>query len=354
MKIALSAIAASILAGLSSASYAQSNLTLYGVADVSLVWQNHANPQGQSLLQMSNGAINHSRWGLTGGEDLGGGTKAFFKLESGFNPQDGTMTSNGVIFDRAAFVGLSGDYGKLSVGRQNTIFYNTMQVYDPLTVGVYYNTAWWYGTDQVRRSSSINYSKDFGPVTVALEYGVGGVPGSIATGSQIGAAISYAQNGFSIGSTYQQTKSSTGAGVQRLFGAGASYAIGPATLYAGYQNNHDLAGIGDAQLNIIGAPSGTADVARKDSGFFAGVSYQLTPRILLREAYYYDRIRDAMKTPGNNGVRWSVVSEAEYSFSKRTSVYTQVDFNHVSGAANVQLPGGNSQTEVAVGLRHWF
>jgi predicted porin len=186
MKIALSAIAASILAGLSSVSYAQSNLTLYGVADVSLVWQNHANPQGQSLLQMSNGAINHSRWGLTGGEDLGGGTKAFFKLESGFNPQDGTMASNGVIFDRAAFVGLSGDYGKLSVGRQNTIFYNTMQVYDPLTVGVYYNTAWWYGTDQVRRSSSINYSKDFGPVTVALEYGVGGVPGSIATGSQLG------------------------------------------------------------------------------------------------------------------------------------------------------------------------
>jgi len=354
MKIKRKMAMLSALAISSPFAHAQSSVTLYGLTDVSLVWQNHANPQGQSVLQMSNGAINHSRWGLTGTEDLGGGLSAFFKLESGFNTQDGTMSSSGVLFDRYAMVGLQSNYGTLSAGRMNTIFYNTMQAYDPLTVGDYNNTSWWYGTDQVRRSSSLNYSKTFGPVQVALGYGVGGVPGSVATGSQIGAALTFTQNSFAASAVYQQTKNASGSGLQRLFGVGASYTIGQATLFAGYQNNHDDAGIGDAQLNVISVPMGTANVARKDQGAFAGVSWQMTPAILLREAYYYDDIRDSMKTPGYDGVRWTLVSEAEYLFSKRTSVYAQVDYNHTSGAANLQLPGANNQTEVGVGFRHWF
>jgi predicted porin len=87
---------------------------------------------------------------------------------------------------------------------------------------------------------------------------------------------------------------------------------------------------------------------------FTGISWQATPSVLLREAYYYDDIHDAMKQSGNNGTRWTVVAEAEYFFSKRTSVYTQFDYNHTSGAASVQLPDSNNQTEYAVGLRHWF
>ncbi|MCP3721005.1 porin [Paraburkholderia sp. CNPSo 3281] len=354
MRFSSHLISVASIACLSSVAHAQSSVTLYGLADVSLVWANHANPEGQNSFQMSNGAINHSRWGLTGNEDLGGGLSAFFKLESGFNTQDGTLASPGVLFDRYAFVGLKSNYGTLSLGKQNTIFYNTFLPLDPLTVGDYYNTSWWYGTDQIRRPSSINYSADFGPVHLALAYGVGGVPGSIATGSQIGAAVTFTQGEFSASTVYQQTKNATGSGLQRIFGVAGSYAFGPATLYAGYQNNHDGAGIGNSQLNIAGAPLGNSNIARKDQGFFAGVSYQLTPAVLLREAYYYLNMHDTMNSPGNDGVRWTVVSEAEYSFSKRTSVYGQVDYNHTKGAANIQLPGANNQTEVAIGLRHWF
>ncbi|RQZ15014.1 porin [Burkholderia sp. Bp9017] len=355
MKIRMKNIAFAIAALMaSSLASAQSSVTLYGVVDASLVWRNHATPKGGDVVEMSNGAINHSRFGLLGNEDLGGGMSAIFRLESGFNPQDGSMASKNVIFDRYAYVGLKGHFGSLIAGNINTIFYNTMSNYDPLTVGNFYNTAWWFGTDSGKRPSAMYYEKELGPVRIGLSYGVGGVPGSVAQNSQFGGAIMYAGGSMTAGAVYQQTKAANYGGLQRIFGLGLTYAIGPATLYAGYQNNRDGTGIADTQLNIIGAPSGTADVKRRDQGFFAGVSYQLNPAVLLRQAYYYDNIHDAQKIAGNDGVRWALVSEAEYAFSKRTSVYGQVDYNHTSGAANVQLPGARNQTEVAIGLRHWF
>jgi predicted porin len=89
--------------------HAQSSVALYGVADASIVWQTHADAQGNDAVLMSNGAINHSHFGLLGNEDLGGGTSAFFQLESGLNLQDGTMAAPNTLFDRTAIVGLNPD-----------------------------------------------------------------------------------------------------------------------------------------------------------------------------------------------------------------------------------------------------
>jgi predicted porin len=40
---------------------------------------------GQKLYETSSGNVQGSRWGLRGTEDLGGGLKARFVLENGFN-----------------------------------------------------------------------------------------------------------------------------------------------------------------------------------------------------------------------------------------------------------------------------
>ncbi|MFX7140466.1 porin, partial [Acinetobacter baumannii] len=66
--------------------YAQSSVTLYGVADVGIEYlSNVPSPSGGSnLVRMSSGNMSTSRWGLRGTEDLGGGLKALFELESGF------------------------------------------------------------------------------------------------------------------------------------------------------------------------------------------------------------------------------------------------------------------------------
>ncbi|MGA7815976.1 porin, partial [Caballeronia sp.] len=114
-------IAAALLGVLASAAHAQSSVTLYGLLDVGVTYTNSQVTVngGHSNVQLVSGPVDGSRWGLRGAEDLGGGLKAIFTLESGFNLNDGTLAYNGREFGRQAFVGLSSvDYGALTLGRQ--------------------------------------------------------------------------------------------------------------------------------------------------------------------------------------------------------------------------------------------
>src|ERR1700730_17179701 len=89
-----------------SAAHSQSSVTLYGLIDA-------------GLFQAASGTINGSRFGLRGAEDLGGGLKAIFVLENGFNVQNGKLGQNSRMFGRQAFVGLSSSqFGTVTLGRQ--------------------------------------------------------------------------------------------------------------------------------------------------------------------------------------------------------------------------------------------
>jgi predicted porin len=127
-----SLVALSVLAA-SGAVMAQSSVSLYGIADAFVgskqttgISLNNAGSmvtaeQRQSVLD--SGGLNGSRWGLKGAEDLGGGLKANFVLESGFDISNGAST--GTLFGRQAFVGLSSrDLGALSLGRQYGAYEN--------------------------------------------------------------------------------------------------------------------------------------------------------------------------------------------------------------------------------------
>ena len=60
-----------------------------------------------------------SRWGLKGQEDLGGGLKAIFQLENGFDVGTGQLGQGGREFGRQAFVGVTGNsWGTVTLGRQ--------------------------------------------------------------------------------------------------------------------------------------------------------------------------------------------------------------------------------------------
>jgi predicted porin len=114
MKKSLVALAA--LAAIGAAS-AQSTVTLYGVVDVNV---NSTKQRGVSLTSMSSGGLNGSRWGLRGTEDLGGGLKGIFRLESGFTTDDGFMAQGNRLFGRHATVGLEGGFGSVRLGRTLT------------------------------------------------------------------------------------------------------------------------------------------------------------------------------------------------------------------------------------------
>ena len=73
----------------------------------------------RSLYQFGDGVAQGSRWGLRGAEDLGGGLKAIFKLENGFNIGNGALGKSGAEFGRQAYVGLTQNgVGSLTLGRQ--------------------------------------------------------------------------------------------------------------------------------------------------------------------------------------------------------------------------------------------
>lgn len=109
-----STLAAGLAVGLSASALAQSNVTVYGRIDMGLEMVQRS---GGDAPSDSSGRMftDTSYWGLRGSEDMGDGMKAYFKLESGFNPNDGR---GGAIFNRESYLGLSGRLGSLQAGHQ--------------------------------------------------------------------------------------------------------------------------------------------------------------------------------------------------------------------------------------------
>ena len=71
----------------------KSSVTLYGVVDDAFTYV--SNQRGHSNFYLSQGNLQASKFGLLGAEDIGGGTKAIFRLESGFNSLTGAQSSAG-------------------------------------------------------------------------------------------------------------------------------------------------------------------------------------------------------------------------------------------------------------------
>ncbi len=106
-----SLLAVAVAAALPAAAFAQSNVTLSGIVKA-----------GIANTKMSNGAVNgsgtslddgSSRFIISGSEDLGGGLKGIFMVDTRFRPDTGT----GTLASGNAFVGLAGGFGTIRIGR---------------------------------------------------------------------------------------------------------------------------------------------------------------------------------------------------------------------------------------------
>lgn len=120
----------------SKAATAQSNLTIYGVADAGIVSERGG--AAGNITKVSSGVASASRLGFRGSEDLGGGVSALFVLEAGISIDTGALASSSQAFNRQSFVGLkSRESGSLTIGRQYTLTYNALgQVGDPFGSGM--------------------------------------------------------------------------------------------------------------------------------------------------------------------------------------------------------------------------
>jgi len=194
----------------SGAALAQSSVTLYGIVESGFIYTN--NQKGGAAVQSTTGQTNTSRWGMTGAEDLGGGYKAIFTLENGFDTSTGKLGQNGREFGRASFVGLATPLGTITAGRQ----------YEPLSqyVGALSSAIKWAGwtgahpgdvdnmQSTIRFDNSIQYaSPNFYGISFKAMYALGGQPGSFTS--------------------------------QRAMSFGVGYKVGSLTLAAGYLNMND-------------------------------------------------------------------------------------------------------------------
>jgi predicted porin len=123
-------IAAGVVAAFAAPAMAQ-NVTVYGNIEMGPI---SVDSGTTSTTYIGNGVVNSSRLGFKGTEDLGGGLKAFFRLESGLKPETGSIggtktgtlqggssttvsVGNSNFFDRGAEIGLSGAFGTVKLGK---------------------------------------------------------------------------------------------------------------------------------------------------------------------------------------------------------------------------------------------
>lgn len=399
MKILKTTAAIMAIGAFSGAAHAQSSVTLYGIADGGILFNN--NVKGAKLYALS--SANSSRWGLQGVEDLGGGLKAIFDIENGYTLGTGALSQGGLEFGRKSYVGLkSNTYGTVTLGRQYSASNDATATFasgaDWAASGLGYGTRAG-DVDNVdtsnRIQNAIKYqSPNYHGLSAAVLYSLGGQAGQFSRNEVTDVGVWYANGPVKLGASYDFTKDPyyatfgdqgnsssptsaaagannnmpsrifggyASAGSQQIITAGGSYAVGPATIALLYSNT---------QFQNLGSVNAVGSYGTKYNGGTAtfntgelNVKYAVTPSLTLAGAYIYthnggaDNVGSAKYNQVNLGVL--------YFLSKRTSLYATGFYETASGTdstgkqAVADLIGStyssnSRQLATIVGITHRF
>ncbi len=295
--------------GLVAAANAQSSVSLYGVMDLALGHVTGSKSQLYGVSPQTNGV---SRLGLRGSEDLGGGYRAAFNLESEIRPDDGTgaATGGGINFARAANVTLASPVGSFKMGRTLTPSYYAFSSWE-LTSGANYNVVnsqFGYTGQAIRQNAEFSYTT---PEFAGLQAAVAHVLAANNNGvSKDDVNLIYRSGPVAAALSYNKL-SNTG----KNLALGGSYDFGSFRVAGSYQ---DARGAGKGQGYTLGV--------RVPVGLFSLGA---------------DLARDTDK----GDTDWLL--EARYFLSKRTFVYAAQISN---GAGKVAKTVNTS----VLGLRHDF
>ncbi|MBV8249040.1 MAG: porin [Comamonas sp.] len=332
-RIALAALA---VMGATTA-MAQSSVTLYGRINTTV---EHQKLGDQSTTGLVN---NSSRFGFRGTEDLGGGLKAGFVLESGFNSATGAAAST--FFGRQSEVNLSGNFGMVRLGNffPESYFasadYVSMHNHDtgPSSDALYYDPVWF---GKLGTANKIAYRTP----TMAGFWAEGAMSmheKAAGTNNKNGydLAANYNTGPLHLGAGYSSADSNWQASLRGL------YTIGQFTLGAYYQRNKDA-----NQL----APGGLGSRNNfRLSGMYALGASEF--HVNVGHANSWSNASDSAATQWTLGYN--------YNLSKRTKVYTyytrinnQSNANYTASGAFSSLASGPGKdfSSFAVGVRHAF
>ena len=351
MKHSLIAFAA--LAAFSNLAAAQSSVTIYGKVDLGLVLDS-GNAAGKSV-RISSGVSGGSRLGFKGVEDLGGGYKASFQIETGFcadsaapvvttvpvkNSSGATIgttttsvpnfcTANNQFMGRQAHGDLSGAFGAISAGRVYSLGYQNLSAIDPFGAGYAGRVNNIVDASATRLNNAVQYrTPNFGGFTGAIEASLGETTGNWKASREVGASGVYAKGPAYAGLAYYAVNNANGQDqARRNWLLGGSYDFGVARLH-GLVQKSDGSPTGAAKLDVV--------------EWMLGTSVPLASGTLM--ASYVHRDDRSVKDQDANqvGVGYN------YPLSKRTSMYAA--FAHIVDRHGAPFLVGN-QTDTGTGSK---
>lgn len=361
--------AAVALTAASPGAWAQSDtVQVYGSVAVAISHRNHQTGN-KNATEMTNSQLFNSYIGFRGSEDLGGGMTAQFRLESALQPDLGvagaTVAGSAKFFNRQSYVGLGApQLGTLTLGRQ---FHagveravQTLDVYN-LAGSSLFSTPLAvlggnrYAGNDSRVDNSIKYrinlplGMTFG-VSAGLGEQVGHSGGSSWSVDLARTTPAYAVGAYAINYRSPNTIATTGERPSyQVWGIGGNANVGFGRLYLHYMNNE------------ADRPTATgATTINRVAVVGLRVPLGLTT---IRAAWTHDQAKGLNGVAGRNGTKDTLVTSAEYAFSKRTSVHAAYFLNRykngyrldpVNLAALGRDPNASSVGMVSVGMRHDF
>ncbi|GAB3243951.1 porin [Chitinimonas naiadis] len=218
-KLIALAVSAAVMAPAAFA--AENQVTLYGQMNLAL--QATKTPGGSDQFGVGNLS---SRVGFKGQEDLGGGSLAFFQIETGVAPDDASQSR---WASREGWLGLKGDFGSIKLGRGKSLYTLATEEFDP----------WYQDQSLGLTANSINYRVDntiryefaSGPWSAGLENSFGenkNTPASTRATNALGASAKYTGESFFVVGAVDSYKAKTGPQQKRYY-LGGSVALGSFT-----------------------------------------------------------------------------------------------------------------------------
>jgi len=394
-----SLIALAVLGALSGAASAQSSVTLYGIFDIGLQWnesgKNRTVTGGpttysqESVWGIDGGYQSGNRFGLRGSEALGKNWAAVFTVEGGFDSSTGTLQQGGRVFGRQSWAGLQHTafgtvaFGRIAAPSSGTGAFDLWGNVDPFQTGwgqaslgatfipsstlrednaVIWASPSWAGfkfaaaysanvdgaetAPQGSNSSIMNLGANWtwGPLFLAATYDV----------------VGYADAGSA-------GRPGAGNPDQKMLQVGGYFDFKFLKVHAAYadQNNistvQTLAGVGSAAAGFV--PVGIGNF--NNTAYMLGVTVPLFGGSLLA-SYQYSDASNIINTAGaqfepdysNWGIGYS------YPFSRRTNMYVGYAQREWDGRITATAAAGGGtlnymsqafdKSQFAVGIRHLF
>ena len=383
-------IIALAVAGLAStAAFAQSNVQIYGIVDAAVAYVN--NSQGRDGMAVQSGVLAGNRLGFKGTEDLGNGLKAVFLLEQGFSLDDGMNASTtGQTFQRQAWAGLSSGAGTLTLGRQYAPGYGAFLKHDALagalvSAGMTLNAASGNtiaGNSNARWNNSIKYATPvMGGFQAEAIYRAGEASNDMASNEGYGLGLAYAGGPVAVNYVFHHTDGSAQ-------GSDAGLTVAqwgnPTPATGAIRDEHFIGATFDAKVMKIMATAQFAENQGRGLNGRSSVELYTLGTIVpvgkgnLHANYSYLDLNGNDRKNGASGAGQSYAVAYTYGLSKRTTLYTAVNYTDLAGrsaapsyalgaagasaAASVvsaqntanAINGGGNGTTVGFGVNHSF